>query len=524
MWYNASESFSIFKGFFLVRRFSNLGAFFLLFCTALATPSLASQEAKGVQPAALEVAGVYKISDLDPNLTGGGVDIGLVCRSDTYIGSKPQNDYRPDISHNSFRDVKVRFYDGGTGDAGTSSHSTAIASILAGLDPDASLAGLGAFSYEGACPAARLDVYEFRHFLVEYVFSGRWPDVDLLSMSLGWASEDWWTRGIDKMAENFGLLVIAAVGNGRAAYDLPLYPAAGANVLAVGVVDSAGSLSEFSIPDANHSTAGPTLDGRCKPDIVAPGNCLVAVAGSEDGFMPCGDYSSFAAPVVTGVASLLIQKAKSEPQLQLAASPFACNCIMKSILMTSAKKLTGWHKGWPQSDDDYEYPLDFKQGAGMVDGFAAYGVLTAGMQQDGPVRSAGWDAGAIEPDYIAEKVYRFKTPPLLLAKQERGEKPYVSVTLVWNRVYEDEYPFAPDWQKWADLQLELWAIDADGRGRLVDYSNSPLDNVEHIYTDLDPNSEYEFVVSNSLSSNLPDCFTPYAVSWMVGEVSAGEPR
>ncbi len=465
--------------------------------------------AVAVQPGALEVAGVYKITGFDPNLTGSGVDIGLVCRSNTYIDSKPQNDYRPDISHNSFRDLAVRFYNDGSKSVGISAHSTAIASILAGFYPDASLEGLGEFSYEGACPAARLNVYEFRHFLAECVFSGRWPDVDLLTMCLGWASEGWWTRGIDKMAENFGLLIIAAIGNGTAAYDLPLYPAAGANVLAVGVVDSAGSLSEFSVPDTNHSTAGPTLDGRCKPDIVAPGNCLVAVTGSKDGFMPSGDYSSFAAPVVAGVASLLIQKAKSEPNLQFAVSPVSGNCVLKSILMTSARKLEGWHKGFPQSDDDSEYPLDFKQGAGMVDGVAAYNVLTAGMQQDGNVSSIGWDASVIEPDYVAEKVYRFKT--------NEFKKPHISVTVVWNRVYEDEYPFAPAWQNWADLQLELWAVDTDGRSRLIDYSNSPVDNVEHIYIVLDPNSEYEFVVSNSLSSNLPDCFAPYAVSWQVKE-------
>ena len=483
----------------------------LLFCTtlAVAASSFALQGAEEVQPVALKIAGVYKIARLDPNLTGRGVDIGLVCRSETYSDLKPQNDYRPDISHNSFRDIKIKFHDDKPESAGVSAHSTAIASILTGLDPNASLASLGDFSYEGACPGAKFEVYEFRHFLAEYVFSGGWPGVDLLSMSLGWASEDWWTRGIDKMAEDFGLLVIAAIGNGTAAYDLPLYPAAGANVLAVGVVDSVGGLSEFSVPDSNHSTVGPTLDGRCKPDIVAPGNCLVAVGGTKDAYVPAGDYSSFAAPVVTGVASLLIQKAKSEPELHLAASPFAGNCVMKSILMTSAKKLAGWHKGTPQSDDDYEYPLDFSQGAGMVDGIAAYKVLTAGMQQSGNVKTTGWDTNLIEPNYIAERVYHFRTDGV--------KKPYVSITLVWNRAYKNEYPFEPAWQSWADLQLELWAIDADGSIKLVDYSNSPVDNVEHIYFALEPNVEYEFVVAHSLNSDLPDCFTPYAVSWMVKE-------
>jgi len=464
-----------------------------------------------VQPGAFETAGAYKIAGADPNLTGSGVNIGLVCRSDTYIGSKPQNDYRPDISHNCFRDIKINFHDNDIDNAGISNHSTAIVSILAGDDNDACFASIGKFSYEGACPDAKFDVYEFRHFLEDYVFPGGWPQDDILTMSLGWASEDWWTRGIDRMAEKFGILVIAAIGNGKNSYDLPLYPAAGSNVLAVGVVGSGDSLSDYSVPDVNHSTAGPTLDGRCKPDIVAPGNCLVAIAGTKDSYRPSGDYSSFAAPVVTGIASMLIQKAKNEPSLQFAVSPWTSNCILKSILMTSAKKLAGWHKGYSLADDDHEYPLDFQQGAGMVDGFAAYKVLVAGMQKTGDITPLGWDSGTIEPNYFVEKSYRFKT--------DGFNKPQIAATLVWNRAYEDEYPFAPIRGKWADLQLEVWAVDANGRNQVIDYSNSPVDNVEHVYTSLDPNSEYEIVVSHSLSSDLPASVIPYAVSWMIKESS-----
>jgi hypothetical protein len=496
------RAFFIFKGLFLVCRHLNLTVVLLLFCATVVA-------AVAVQPAALEIAGVYGIGDIDPNLTGRGVDMGLVCRSETYNDLSPQNDYRPDISHNSFRDIRIKFHDDEPESAGTSAHSTAIASILVGLDPNASLPNLGGFSYEGACPGARLEIYEFRHFLADYVFSGNWPGIDLLSISLGWISEDWWTRGIDKMAEDFGIMIIAAIGNGTEAYDLPLYPAAGSNVLAVGVTDSAGKISEFNVPDSNHSTAGPTLDGRCKPDIVAPGNCLVAIAGTKNVYMPTGDYSSFAAPVVTGVASLLIQKAKSVPELQLAASPFAGNCVIKSILMTSARKLAGWHKGAAASDDDYEYPLDFRQGAGMIDGVAAYRILTAGMQRDGNIENIGWDTNLIEPNYVSERSYRFKTNGI--------KKPHVSITLVWNRTYENEYPFKPAWQNWADLQIELWRVNADGSVKLVDYSNSPVDNVEHIYFSLESNIEYEFVVTHNLSSDLPGCLTPYSISWMIGE-------
>ncbi|MBU1260483.1 MAG: S8 family serine peptidase [Planctomycetes bacterium] len=471
--------------------------------------------AVGTQPQALDVAGVYKIAGIDPNLTGEGISIGLVCRSDTYIDSKPQNDYRPDISHKCFENSSVDFYDDNAVAPGVSNHSTAIASILIGSDPNASYPSLGNFSYKSAAPDAKLNVYEFWNFIVDYVFPAHWPKEDFITMSLGWSCEAWWTRGIDNIADSFGLLIIASIGNGKNAYDLPLYPAAGANVLAVGVADSNGSLADFNAPDANRSTAGPTIDGRCKPDIVAPGNCLVAIADSNpdaSGYRPSGDYSSFAAPVAAGVASMLIQKAKTDPNLQLAASSFAGNCVMKSILMTGAEKLTGWHKGYPDSNDDSEYPLDFRQGAGMLDGLAAYNILTAGMQPRliGDVKTAGWDINIIEPNYIADKIYRFQTAA-------NPDASGLTATLVWNRNYQDQYPFNLNSELWTDLQLQLRTIDEDGRINPIDYSDSPVDNVEHLYVPLDPNTTYELVVSHSLNSQLPKGFAVYALSWQISE-------
>lgn len=478
---------------------------FLMISLIFASSALAV----GTHPQALDVAGVYKIAAIDPNLTGDGVSIGLVCRSDTYVDSKPQNDYRPDISHKCFDKSKVDFYDDKAVDPGISNHSTAIASILIGSDPNAFYPSIGNFSYKSAVPDVQLDVYEFWNFIVDYVFPGHWPKEDLITMSLGWSSEAWWTRGIDNIADNFGLLIVAAIGNGKNAYDLPLYPAAGANILAVGVTDSNGSLTDFSVPDVNRSTVGPTLDGRCKPDIVAPGNCLIAMADSNGLYSPSGDYSSFAAPVAAGVASMLIQKAKTDPNLQIAASGFAGNCVMKSILMTSARKLPGWHKGYPDSNDDSEYPLDFRQGAGMVNGLAAYNVLVAGMQSSGDVKTAGWDINIIEPNYIADNIYKFHTSD--------NPQSRLTATLVWNRNYQNQYPFNLNSELWTDLQLQVRAVDKNGQINLIDYSDSPVDNVEHLYTTLDPNTTYEIVVSHSINSQLPKGLAVYALSWQISE-------
>ena len=80
------------------------------------------------------------------------------------------------------------------------------------------------------------------------------PDADIVTASIGSPLEDWWTRGIESMAEHHGLIVVTGIGNGLNANDPLLYPAAGANVIGVGVIDSVNvedpviNLTNFSSP------------------------------------------------------------------------------------------------------------------------------------------------------------------------------------------------------------------------------------------------------------------------------------
>lgn len=430
---------------------------------------------------------VPAFAELESGLTGSSVSIGSIARSITYIDGQPQNDYRPDVNHQCFDDAQIRFHEDNMFVPGISSHSTAIASLLIGRDANVS-------AFEGIVPKGRLDVFEFWHFVTEYVFYQRPPEVDVLTMSLGSAFDEWWTRGVDAMAENFGLLIIAGIGNGKDAFDPPLYPAAGANVLGVGVVNSIASpnnLVHFTVPDSNHSSAGPTDDGRCKPDIVAGGNYPAAVAANL--YELTGDYSSYSAPAVANAAAVLIQKAKSDFALIDAISPAGGNCVLKSILMTSAKKLPGWHKGTADIADDNEYPLDFNQGAGMLDAAAALKLLT----------SEQWDSNTLSSDPYSQNVYP-------AAPSQAGG--FLAATLVWNRAYENEYPFEPLAAKDVDLRLELWAADVNepNEAVLLDFSDSPVDNVEHIYYKLDDKfTDYELVVTGAENP------CRYALSWQV---------
>src|SRR5207253_5877177 len=104
-------------------------------------------------------------------------------------------------------------------------------------------------------------------------------------------------------------IVVAAAGNGG---DLPgTITSPGSAVQAITV----GATADWSAPTsapyhaegpflAWFSSRGPTLDGRTKPDIVAPGvNIGSAAAGTVSSYVagPDGTGTSFATPYVSGV-------------------------------------------------------------------------------------------------------------------------------------------------------------------------------------------------------------------------------
>jgi len=473
-----------------------------------------------LQPQGLNHAGIYALKQLDPSLTGDGVKFAIISRSITYIDGKPQNDYRPAVGHNCFVPEQFTFHDQNELPAGTSAHSTAICSILFGRDPNAFNRQLGNFYYQGAAPEAQADIYEFWHFLINNVFPHSSPDANILTADVGNQFQDWWSRGIEAMAEHYGTIVVAGIGNGLNAYDPPLYPAAAANVIGVGVIDSvntknlADELANFALAYPQHSSFGPTDDGRCKPDIVAPGNCLAADANDPNRYEPTGTWSSFSTPLVAGTVGLLVQKAQQDPDLALALSSDGGNCVIKALLMNSATKLPYWHKGRLQTDDDHLVPLDYTQGAGMLNAVGAYENLIAGRNQPNDVPSAGWDLNRLGSDATAQNIYKITIP-------QPSDK-VITATAVWNKHYSNVYPFEPAPQNDANLRLELWAVEHNNPDAdyLLDYSDSNADNVEHIYTVADVNyTNYELIVSYSDTDepNQPGAGQPYALAWNLSD-------
>jgi hypothetical protein len=490
-----------------------------ILCLAVAASlslSALADDALPAQPAALDYTSTYALSAMDPNLTGKGVLIGTICASETYYNGRAQDDYRINMNHRSLSDADAMFLDGTDGRYGISPHATAVAGILLGMDPAASHPMLGSFVYRGACPDASVNVYEFNQFLAR-LFGGLPIEEDILVLSLGDMFESWWVRALEQAAAEKDFLVVASNGNGSSAQTpMPLYPAAGSNVLSVGVIDALtdadGNISvwDFSTPKTVNSSTGPTEDLRCKPDLVAPGTALVPSGYKNNDYVLQRNWSSLAGPVVAGTAALLEQKALSNASLKTDFDQPGKSLVLKAILLNSARKLPYWHKGLVTPDDDPAAPLDYAQGAGVLDALAAYHQLTAGMGKPGEVSTAGWDNRVLQ---TGEWGYEY-------AFEVRDPNQMITATLCWNRVYQNTYPFNHILEKDADFRLELWGVDPNDSNNnvLLDTSDSVNDNVEHIYFVCNPNyTAYAIHVKfNNPQPDEPPVEHRFAVCWSVG--------
>lgn len=475
--------------------------------------SVSASEVRPLEPGALEFSGVYQIWQREPNLTGKGVQIAAVCPSQTYVNLHPQNDYRFNMNHISLYDADVHFTDGTDGRLGISSHATAVAGVLLGLDETGQNADGGLFSYRGVCPDAAVTAHEFWRFVIVHLYGQREFQADLVTLSFGEMFETWWARAIERMAAEKDVLVVASIGNGAGVMTpSPLYPAAGSNVLGVGVIDSTldasgrPDLRQFTQVQNIHSSMGPTGDMRCKPDIVAPGTALVPVHNQASGYAVVENWSSISSPIVCGTAALLLQKVNEKEGWRTAAEGGKA-LVLKSVLMNSARKLPYWHKGQPASQDDHETPLDYLQGAGLLDAIAAVNQIAAGPQRPGAVNSAGWDTRTLDKGAWGYE-YAF-------AAAEPNH--VITATLCWNRVYADVYPYSRQMERDADLRLELWGIDAVGmQETLLDYSDSVNDNTEHITMVCDPNF-VQYAVRVRFNENAASVEAQrFAVTWSVG--------
>ncbi|HEV2950804.1 MAG TPA: S8 family serine peptidase, partial [Actinomycetota bacterium] len=163
-----------------------------------------------------------------------------------------------------------------------------------------------------------------------------------------------------------GLIVVAGAGNQGPGACTVGGPAAAPNVIAVGAMADTG-MPRSGEEDltrgfylARFSSRGPTLDGRIKPDIVAPGVGITSANANNanNGTDPYVTFlgTSMATPFVVGVALLMLE-ANSE----------LSHAEIKSILMSTA---VDWGLGGTLHEPGSS-GADVDYGAGRLDAFAA---------------------------------------------------------------------------------------------------------------------------------------------------------
>ncbi len=234
-------------------------------------------------------------------------------------------------------------------------HGTSVYSIIGGYVPG-SLIG-PAFECDFLLAktemAAEEDIIEEHHFVAGLEW-GELLGADIASSSIGW--NEWYeyeqmdgqtaiaTRAVQQ-AVRLGMVVVAGAGNERASNGKPgwggyiLAPADADSIITVGAVNTSGYVASFS-------SIGPTADGRIKPEVAALGVGVYAASSHGPDTYTSRDGTSFAAPLITGCAALLLE-----------AHPAWRPIDVRSALINTASQ--------------HDQP-DYYMGYGIVDVLAAY--------------------------------------------------------------------------------------------------------------------------------------------------------
>jgi hypothetical protein len=152
--------------------------------------------------------------------------------------------------------------------------------------------------------------------------------------------------------------------------------------------------------------------------------------------------------------------------------------LVKTLLMGGATKTEwdDWRRGFGEPCTDGSVPLDYRYGAGELNIYNSYCILTAGRHaadSAATVPSTGWDFARIDPQQ--SRRYFFDIPAAQIART-------TSILLTWNRqvTVQDGDPLEFI-ASLADLNLILYRAEGFSPTQRIDASHSRVDNVEHIY-------------------------------------------
>lgn len=251
-------------------------------------------------------------------LTGKGIGVAVI---DSGISAHPDLAPRVVYRESFISGLNTDAYGHGTHVAGIiAGNGSASAGAVRGVAPGVNLIDLRALDAQGVSSDSLLIAALERAILLRNQYNIR-----VINLSVGRpiyeslhrdplvkAVEAAWKKGIT--------VVVAAGNGGRSGYASILAPANSPAVITVGAMKTLGTPSRTDDIIASYSSKGPSWgDMVVKPDLVAPGNLIVAarVPGSTldraypanvvDSYYSRAGGTSAAAPFVAGAAALLLE-------------------------------------------------------------------------------------------------------------------------------------------------------------------------------------------------------------------------
>lgn len=151
-----------------------------------------------------------------------------------------------------------------------------------------------------------------------WVAALEWADslgADVISCSLGYS--DWYTQSdfdgntctitlAANTCASLGIVLCNSMGNSGPGATSLTAPADAFDILAVGAVNSSGTI-------ANFSSRGPSADGRTKPEVCAMGVGTLGASTATDDAYTTASGTSLSTPLVAGSACLLIEARPNFP-------------------------------------------------------------------------------------------------------------------------------------------------------------------------------------------------------------------
>ena len=140
-------------------------------------------------------------------------------------------------------------------------------------------------------------------------------------------------NGVERLWDE-GLIVVAAAGNQGPRPGSVTAPGSSRKIITVGS-------SDLLMGRTAISGRGPTFECICKPDLVAPGNHVLACAPGTDNGYGAKSGTSMSTPLVSGAAALMLEK-----------NPGLTNVQIKMKLKESARDmgLSKNQQGWGELD------------------------------------------------------------------------------------------------------------------------------------------------------------------------------